>query len=87
VAVLDLSPAVRALAKYLVDRKVVPTKAAADAAHIAVGACNGIDYLLTWNRTHIANAETRRPIEHACADQGYESPVLCTPEELMGEGP
>ncbi len=61
-----------------------PAKAVTDAAHIAAAACNGIDFLLTWNCTHIANAETRRDIENACEEQGYKSPVLCTPEELMG---
>jgi hypothetical protein len=40
--------------------------------------------LLTWNSTHIANAEIRPKVERACRDNGYEPPVLCTPDELMG---
>lgn len=51
--------------------------------HIAIAAVQGIDYLLTWNCTHIANAAIRTEIETVCRVAGYEPPVLCTPEELM----
>ena len=73
-----------ALAEKLVAAAGLPTRAAADALHISVAACHGIDYLLTWNSTHIANAEFRPKVEKACRDNGFEPPVLCTPDELMG---
>lgn len=73
-----------ALAEKLVQAAGLPARAAADALHISVAACHGIDYLLTWNSTHIANAEFRPKVEKACRDNGFESPVLCTPDELMG---
>lgn len=63
----------------------MPSKAATDSLHIAVAAVNGMDYLLTWNCTHIANAEFRHGIESICRDYGYSPPVICTPEELMKE--
>lgn len=56
---------------------------AGDAAHIAVAAANGADYLVTWNFRHIANATIRSQIEKACRQAGYEPPVICTPSELM----
>ena len=65
---------------------ILPPHAFPDAAHVAVSAVHAIDYLLTWNSKHIANAEFRPGIERACRAQGYEAPVLCTPDELMGEG-
>lgn len=40
--------------------------------------------VMTWNSTHIANAEFRPKVEKACRDNGFEPPVLCTPDELMG---
>ena len=46
---------------------------------------NGMDYLLTWNCAHIANAALRGEIEAICRAYGYEPPVICTPEELMEE--
>ena len=73
-----------ALAEKLVEAAGLPTRAAADALHISIATCHGIDYLLTWNSTHIANAEFRPKVERACRDNGFEPPVLCTPDELMG---
>jgi hypothetical protein len=73
-----------ALARQLVQAARFPDRAAVDALHIALAACHGMDYLLTWNSTHIANAEFRPKVEKCCRDNGYEPPVLCTPDELMG---
>jgi predicted nucleic acid-binding protein len=72
------------LGRFLVQSVGLPAKARADALHIALAACHGIEYLLTWNSTHIANAELRPRVEAACRRRGYEPPVLCTPDELMG---
>ena len=61
----------------------LPDRAAADVVHIALSVVNGIDFLITWNCTHIANAAFRPAIEAVCRSLGYEPPVICTPEELM----
>ena len=63
----------------------VPENALVDAVHIAVTAVNQIDYLLTWNCRHIANAAVRGKIEQACRAAGVQAPAICTPEELMEE--
>ena len=80
---LQLSDNARSLAKALIADLAVPANAAIDAIHVAVAADNGIDYLLTWNCKHIANAKTRTLIERCLRSRGYDPPVLCTPEELM----
>ena len=74
-----------ALTQRLLELGTFPSEAAADAAHVAIAATNKIDYLLTWNLHHIANAAVRFRIERACRKVGYEPPVICTPNELMGE--
>ena len=56
-----------------------------DAYHAAIATVNGVEYLLTWNCTHIANAHTRPRIEAACRALGYEPPIICTPQELTEE--
>ncbi len=61
----------------------LPESAAADALHIAIAVINGMDYLLTWNCTHIANAALRSRIAAVCRRRGFEAPIICTPEELM----
>lgn len=49
-----------------------------------IAAVNGIQYLMTWNFQHIANAETRATIEQVCRDCGYLPPLICTPDKLLG---
>ena len=71
------------LTRLLLDLRAVPREAAADAAHIAIAVTNGVDYLVTWNFRHIANAAMRSRIELVCRQAGYEPPVICTPNELM----
>jgi len=82
---LDLNDEVTTLAEALVMDLALPTKAGTDAAHIAVAAVHEMHFLLTWNCTHIANAEKAGAIRAVCARLGYTAPVICTPEELMGE--
>jgi hypothetical protein len=71
------------LARALLAAHALPAKAMVDALHVAAAAVHGIDYLLTWNCKHIANAATRGTIEKTCRDAGFEPPTICTPEELM----
>jgi hypothetical protein len=81
---LDVVAEVTDLARHLAQSVPMPPRAAADALHIALATFHGMDYLLTWNCTHIANAELRQRIDQACTEMGYTSVVLCTPEELLG---
>ncbi|TAN50190.1 MAG: DNA-binding protein [Methylococcaceae bacterium] len=74
---------VRMLGKALIARGSLPPKAEIDAYHIAIAAVHGMQYLLTWNCTHIANAVMRPKIESLCRDHGYEPPIICTPQELI----
>jgi len=74
------------LAQQLVDSGATPEKAVEDAVHIATAAVHGIEFLVTWNRRHIANAAMRSGIEQVCRQAGYEPVVICTPEELMEIG-
>jgi len=80
---LDVTEDVQDLAKALIDKGPIPIQAEIDAYHIAVATVNGMDYLLTWNCTHIANAVMRRKVEAVCRSYGYEPPTICTPQELM----
>lgn len=81
---LEITEAVAGLAQKLVEACSIPAKAATDAAHIAIAAVHSMDYLLTWNCAHIANAEISRRVHAVCAAEGFVCPVICTPEELMG---
>ena len=83
IPLLELNEKVISLARILTD-EVIPPKAVEDALHIAVATIHGMDYLLTWNCKHIANAEKEHAIAAVCRSSNFEPPIICTPEELMG---
>jgi len=71
------------LAEALIAGNAVPETHPDDALHVALAAVHGIEYLVTWNFRHIANASVRSAIERVCREAGFEPPIICTPEELM----
>jgi hypothetical protein len=85
VPLLDISDPVKALAGVIAKVAALPKKAAEDALYIGLATVHGMDYLLTWNCRHIANAELRKTLAGVAYDHGYGAPVVCTPEELLGE--
>lgn len=83
IPLLDVTEEAIELKRKLIDLRAVPLRAADDALHIATAAANGVEYLVTWNFRHIANATMRSRIEEVCRSSGCEPPVICTPNELM----
>jgi hypothetical protein len=81
---LAATPDSERLAPVLLRETRLPADAFLDMSHVAIAAVHGMDYLLTWNCRHIANATVIRIVERICRTHGYEPPVICTPEELMG---
>ena len=59
VAMLPVTDYVASLADEFIRRGALPAGAQNDAVHIAVSAVHGVDYFLTWNFRHLANAETK----------------------------
>jgi hypothetical protein len=82
---LDITPEVEVLAGSLIESRTIPRRAATDAAHIAIAAVHGMDFLMTWNCVHLANAAIAKAVAGACRQFGLDCPVICTPEELLGE--
>jgi predicted nucleic acid-binding protein len=83
--VLKATEEAEALAQAIMAAGMLPPDAVRDAAHVAVAAIHGIDYLLTWNCKHLANAQISRRIRLVCEKLKQRMPALCTPDELMGE--
>jgi predicted nucleic acid-binding protein len=82
-SLLELTPEAGRLAREILGQGGMPAKAYVDAVHVALTAVHGLDYLLTWNCSHIANAAMRGKIETICRSTGFEPPVICTPVELV----
>jgi hypothetical protein len=72
------------LAELLLKRAALPVTEKMDALHIAIATIHGMDYLLTWNCKHLANATKQSIISSTCKSIGYESPIICTPLQLIG---
>lgn len=85
IAEIQLTGAATDLAEMLIEEGPLPAKAALDALHIAVAVAGGMEFLVTWNFRHLANATMRGQIERKCRLRGFEPPIICTPEELSGE--
>ncbi len=82
---LEVNEAVQDLAMQFLTKSNLPPKATDDALHIAVATVYGLDYLLTWNCKHIANAQIQKKLAQISFNAGYELPTICTPYELMGD--
>ena len=81
---LDITDDVRDLANALMTNAAIPSSEPRDALHVAIAAVHRVQYLVTWNFKHIANATLRTKINAVIRDNGYEPPIICTPEELAG---
>jgi len=84
VPLLAITPQAERLSEIFIQKAALPAKSVADALHIAIAAFHRINFLLTWNCKHIANAIKRPLIESICRESGFEPPILCTPDELSG---
>jgi len=83
IPVLAGDPRIDAIADEIVDRAILPQKAVVDALHIASTAHHGIEYLLTWNCRHIANARILPRVHAVLLEFGCSIPIICTPEEMV----
>ncbi len=73
---LHMSDHVQVLASVLIDGKSFPAQEIRDAFHIAIATVQGMDFLLTWNMKHLANAIMRNTITAICQSHAYALPVI-----------
>jgi hypothetical protein len=85
IPLLPNTPEIPRIAAEIMALGVLPPKAQVDSLHIATVAHHRIQYLLTWNCTHIANAKILPRIHELLNDLGIPIPIICTPEELLGD--
>lgn len=83
---LEVTPEAVELADVLVSSGGLPEAATDDAFHLAVAAVHAADFLLTWNCRHLANAERMGKLADVVRSQGFRPPIICTPDELLGDG-
>ena len=85
IPVLPPAAEIPQIASAIMATAILPPRAQVDALHIAAVAHHRINYLLTWNCSHIANAKILPRIYSVLHDMQLPLPVICTPEELLGD--
>jgi hypothetical protein len=81
--VLEIIDEVRGLADLYFEQIPIPNKARGDAFHLAIATYHGMDFLVSWNFSHILSARVRAVIQEINTIRGISTPIICTPEELM----
>ena len=81
--VLPNTPEIYALAALLKEKAQIPDDSAADAMHLAVAAYHQMDYLATWNQTHLDNPHLREKIEKTIKEWKLKPAAIMTPERLL----
>jgi len=79
---LPVITAARDLIEAILRYKVVPANKAVDAAHLAIAAIHGMDYLLTWNYAHMANPAVQAQFEKQCRAKDLVAPLMVSPESI-----
>jgi hypothetical protein len=87
ISLLGLTPEVDELAERIAIATAIPARAKADVFHIAAATVHAVDYLLTWNMKHLANPTLIHKVDAVCRLLGYQAPMICTPEQLLGDSP
>jgi|SRR5882724_3575260 len=85
IPLLGVTQAASELAGSIVRAHLLPASAFPDALHIAVASIHAVEYLLTWNCSHIANAELLPDVTALVEEARFNMPFVCTPEELLGD--
>jgi len=82
VTLLPPDPRIEPVASMVRLALRIPEKAVSDALHLAFAVHYRLDYLLTWNCAHLANAQSLRRLADFCRAEGLWLPIICTPEEM-----
>jgi predicted nucleic acid-binding protein len=83
--ILDIDDEVERAAAFYAKNFALPSSDLRDAFHLALASVHEVEYLVTWNFAHLANASKRTHIETLNRRLHLSTPVICTPEELMLE--
>ena len=72
--------------REIADQNLMPQTQTGDAVHLAYASYYKMDFLLTWNCSHLANANKKDHIRRINAMMNLPTPEIITPLELFREG-
>jgi hypothetical protein len=80
---LAIFPEIERIAAVYQSRGLMPRLPVRDSLHLAVASHYRMDFLLTWNCKHLANANKTRFLHELNLEMGLGSPQLVTPHQLQ----
>ena len=83
IPLLEVNAEVLEIARVYQVRGLMPKPPSADALHLALASFYRMDFLLTWNCRHIANANKTKHLEVLNQGMGLAVPKLITPYQLL----
>ena len=84
---LEVVPQVEEIAGVYIDRRLMPQDDLGDAYHLAIVSYYAVDFLLTWNCRHLANASKNQHLRVVNTELGLYVPIITTPDLLFHEEP
>ena len=84
-SLLEITDDIAGIIRAYIPNRLMPADDAGDAAHLAIASFHEVDYLLTWNCRHLANANKFDHIRTVNRRLGIMTPELVTPEQLFRE--
>jgi hypothetical protein len=79
---LEIVPEIEEIVEFYVRRQLMPL---GDAYHLAVASYYDLDFVLTWNCRHLANANKVRHLQAVNGELGLPVPLVTTPDLLLTE--
>jgi hypothetical protein len=84
IPLIPVDARVERVADEQIGRSLMPAKARLDALHVALAAIARVQFLLTQNCRHIANAHTLPRVYKTLAELGFPDLLIYTPAEFLG---
>jgi predicted nucleic acid-binding protein len=85
IPLLPLTEDLEHIVEFYVANYVMPKSLVGDALHLAYASYYDMQYFLTWNCNHLANANKKRHIRVINGRLGLSTPEIITPLELFAE--
>ncbi|CAN2042103.1 DNA-binding protein [Candidatus Magnetomoraceae bacterium gMMP-15] len=80
---LEINDAIEEIVEVYIVNYLMPKDVVGDALHLAIASFHKMDYLLTWNCNHLANANKKKHIRRVNERLRLSTPEIITPLELL----
>ncbi|MDR0903102.1 MAG: PIN domain-containing protein [Ruminococcus sp.] len=78
-----LTPETEALARHIIDIKILPSRCEDDSMHIAAAIMANCEFLLSWNLKHLANITTSEKVRLIAIEEFKHELAIIEPSYLL----